>query len=203
LVEYVRLSRADSAAYVAWARTAQPALLSIPASGDGAILIDQAGDQQALAPEGGRYTVRLEGADCNAPDRTCPIGGSVVVLVETDVDPFANPPPASRFQAEPAPTLSADQVTPTPVPTPVPTAAPTLAPTETTEQVEQAPTQVPAEAEEPTQVPQPTAAVPPTPAPIPPPPSGAAAALPFVLVGLGALLVGGSVGFWLRERWKR
>jgi hypothetical protein len=205
LADFVRLSGSDRVTHVAWARTAQPALLSIPASGDGATLIDQAGNQQALTPESGRYTVRLEGADCNGPGGTCPIGGPVMVLVETDVDPFANPPPASQFQAELAPTLSPDQITPTPVPTLVPTAAPTLAPTEVTEQVEQpeqAPTEVPAEAEESTQAPPPTAAVPPTPTPIPPPPSGAAAALPFVLVGLGALLVGGSVGFWLRERWK-
>ena len=95
-----------------------------------------------------------------------PGGGPVMVLVETDVDPFANPPPASQFQAEPAPTLSPDQITPTPVPTLVPTAAPTLAPTEVAEQVEQPeqmPTEVPAEAEEPTQAPPgPTVAVPPS-----------------------------------------
>jgi hypothetical protein len=207
LAEYVRVRHSDRVTHVAWARTAQPALLSIPARSDTATLIDQGGNERTLSPEDGRYTVRLEGANCNGPSGTCPIGGPVMVLVETGLDPFAESGPSAPVQAGPAPTLSPDQVTATPVPspTPVPTIAPTPTPAEAAAPAEAGPTEGAAEVptQETTQFPPPTAVGTPTPTSIPSPPTGAAAIAPFVLVGLGALLIGGSVGFWLRDRWSK
>lgn len=203
LVHYVKIRQSDAITHVAWAHTAQPALLSIPASTTSATLVDQTGVEVSVSPTDGRYQIRLEGANCNAPNGGCPIGGPVMVLVETGIDPFVDPTPSAPLQEALAPTLSPSEVTstPPPSPTPAPTASP--APAGDAAPVEPQPTEVAVEvpAQEPTQAPVPTATfAPAVPTPIPPPPTGLAAVVPFLMVGLGMLLVGGGVGFWLRDR---
>ena len=121
-----------------------------------------------------------------------------MVLVETDVDTANNPVSAAQIQAEAAPTLTADQLTPTPQPTATlaltsePTVTPTpevVASSEPDEVAVDVPEEVEEEPAQPTPAPPPQAAAPQI-TPISAPATGAAAVAPFALVGLGCLYGG-------------
>jgi hypothetical protein len=213
-VEYVRIRHGDRVTHVAWARTAQPAMLTIPNTSQTATLVDQRGNAQTItSSDGGGYVIRLEGANCNGSGGTCPIGGPVLLLVESGFDPYLVPTPPAPIHDAPAPTLAPGEATATPLPTPTtaPTATATSAPVAEQAQPEAQPTEAAAPVEPAPAVDSapssavtatPTFVPPPAPTPIPPPPTGAAAAAPFVLVGLGTLVIGGGLGFWLRDRRK-
>lgn len=207
LLRYVRFKHTEKVTHIAWASTAQPAFLSIPARGTQATLVDQTGNEQTITPEDGVYTLRLEGANCNSPGGLCAIGGPVLVLVEDGLDPFNEPPPAAQPSEQPAPDLGPGEATATPQPTAtrVPAEQPTAVAGEPTadsapEVAEAQPTELMVEeTEEPAPLPQETAPEP-DPAAITPPPTGLRAALPFLLVGLGTLIIGSGLGIWLRDK---
>lgn len=69
--------------YVAWARTAEAALVQIEAAGDKAQLLDEYGTLMTLHPLNGVYTLALPGAVCNSVDG-CPVGGAVSLLVQPE-----------------------------------------------------------------------------------------------------------------------
>jgi hypothetical protein len=206
LIEYVRFTSASKVVHVAWARTAQNATLVIPARSKQATLYDLAGNQWLLSPEGGAYRVVVGGAECNDPGTVggCLIGGMPWFLVEEGVeDPLYQVAPAVSVDPggtlptpDPGPFLTATALampSPTPTATQPPTEAPTAAPTQEVAaaeptQIEAAPSEAPAEA---------VATLAPTPTPVPGSgvgPKGFAAALPYLLVGLGVLAIGG--GAW-------
>ncbi|MBN1429745.1 MAG: hypothetical protein JXB07_15355 [Anaerolineae bacterium] len=208
LVEYVRLTSSNKVTHIAWARTAQNATLTIPTRSSQANLYDLEGNQWLLKPEGGVYRVVVGGADCNDPATAggCLIGGMPWILVEEGVKDPLN---------EAAPTVTVDPggVPPTPDPGPMLTATamamPTLTPTVTdlpsedsqpTEELTQSVAAVetlsmeevtkPAATEEaPTLTPTPTIL-----AGTDVGPKGFASVLPYLLIGLGVVIIGG--GAW-------
>lgn len=194
LADYVRLTHTHKVTHVAWSRTAQPVMLAIPARSQQATLIDQAGNEEIVFPQDGVYRLSLPGADCDDPVSGCIIGGWTYLLVEDGlVDPL-NEPALDPYIEVGLESLEAartgtpevtEELTPTPMPTltPLPTETPLPSPTFTLTP--------------PPTVPPPP---PPTPTPLPLSPSGAAASLPLVLVGAGALILGGTLGYWLSTR---
>jgi hypothetical protein len=221
LADYVRLTFADKVTHVGWSRSAETATLIIPARSAQATLIDQWGNRSVIEPEGGEYRVVLEGALCNDPINGCVIGGPVWLLVEEGLEaPLEETPPEPRFElggVPPTPnpdmfmTATAQALAPTSTPTKTP-APPTETPTPSalpTEAVAAPPAEAtgtlavaeagatseapPAEVEETPPTPEPTPVV----SDIQPPPRGFSAVLPFLLVGLGTLVIGGGIGYFL------
>jgi hypothetical protein len=223
LIEYVRLTFAAKVTHVAWALTRQTATLIIPARSDQATLIDSvSGERWAVKPEGGVYKVVVGGADCNDPNTVggCLIGGDPWLLVEDGIaDAQTQVAPKSSVQLggalptpPPTPTLS-----PTPPPpTLTPTTTPTTEPTQTTAATslpaatatgEATSAAAPVSTEPPTQgvaLPPPTATITPTPSPSQLAeavrPRGLQALLPYGLIALGVVVVGGGMWFFLAGR---
>lgn len=212
LIEYVRFTSASKVVHVAWAHTAQNATLIIPTRSKQANLYDMEGNQWLLDPEGGVYRMVVGGADCNDPTTVggCLIGGMPWILVEEGVkDPL--------YEAAPSVSVDPGGVLPTPDPGPLLTATalamPTLTPTATDIPTEEAPRLIEeptqeaaaeaASTEETTEEPVPTeeaATLEPT--PTNPPgtgvgPKGFAAVLPYLLIGLGVVAIGGGAWYFL------
>lgn len=85
-VDVVRLLHENGReTFVLWARTEQPAQVTISATDDKAYLIDAYGGMTWLHPVDGTYTLSLAGAVCNNTDG-CPVGGAVWLLVQPEGD---------------------------------------------------------------------------------------------------------------------
>ena len=223
LADYVRLTFPDKVTHVAWARSPETATLVIPARSTEATLIDQWGNRVTVRPEGREYRVVLEGALCNDPVERCMIGGPVWLLVEEGLEAaLSETPPRAQYElggepptpnpntfmtatseailSAPTPTATPEPVTATPVVEATPEAEVAVLPSP--EPAEEAAESTPTEGEPPqTQA----EGLSPTPLPTPvvsdiePPPRGLAAILPFLLVGLGALVIGSGLGYFLNH----
>jgi outer membrane biosynthesis protein TonB len=174
------LDRGGRTTRVLWARTGQPVALRLPALATEALLVDQEGGIQGLAPVGGFYELALAPARCVDAQAGCFIGGPTLLLIEDApaenlVPPIpvetatpmpvetATPMPVETATPISEPTIAVTVTQPVTVPTtqPAPPPSPTLTPTLT-------PTQVPTS----TPTPSPTTRAPlPTPPPTEPPPS--------------------------------
>jgi hypothetical protein len=217
LMEYVRLTSPDRVTHIVWARTEENATITIPSRSASARLLDSFGHEWILSPQAGAYKVAVEGASCNDPVYDCLIGGDPWILVEEGVDnPLdARPPSVSVARGgtipTPAPTATPTAtVTPTPEPslTPIPSTAtepppqpiapPEISPTAEATAIAEAATPV---VEAPPV--EPTEERPLTQEEIDAltrqfTPRGIRAALPFVLIGLGLVSIGG--GVWYLKR---
>ena len=227
LVDYVRLTFEDSVTHIAWARTATTATLIIPARTAEATLVDMFGNEWTVTPQDGAYRIVVGGAVCDDPQVGCLIGGDPWFLIEKGIPDALNSTPekssvesggtvltpspeqimtaTARALPSPTPTLTPTATyTPSPSPSPVPPTAtateepptvesvsPTVAsavPSDTpgpeVAEVEAAPTNPPAAAEtvEPPGIPEPTPF---------------SRALPYLLIGLGALSIGFGVWYYL------
>ena len=209
LIDYVRLTFQSKVTHIAWALTEQTATLIIPARTTQATLIDVNGNRWTVEAEGGVYRLVVGGADCNDPATGCLIGGAPWMLVEDGIQDAVNaePPDVTVEQGGTLPTpdpnaalTAAPSATPTLTPSETPTEAPaTIAATE--ESTKQATAELVTATQESTAVaeitgPQPTEQVsgPKLPSPRDLRPRGFGAILPFILMGLGALVIGG--GAW-------
>ena len=215
LIDYVRLTFSTKVTHVIWALTKQNATLVIPARTDQATLLDIHGNQWQVQPQGGVYRVAAEGADCNDPAVGCLIGGSPWLLVEDGIpDAVDEQPPSVTVEAggEPptpdpnaaltATALAQPTETPTDVPTETPlpteTAVPTEAPVATAEssetpvEIAAVPSEVAEVAPAPTESSAPEEPALPTTADFQP--KGLAAVLPYLLIAVGVLALGG--GGW-------
>jgi hypothetical protein len=203
--------------------------LIIPARSEQATLINSAdGDRWVVKPQGGVYKVVVGGADCNDPNTVegCLIGGAPWLLVEDGVsNALTEAAPKSSTQLggalatpPPTPTLSPTPLPPTLTPTTTPSTQPTqttatpslpvaTATAATTASGPTAPASPQAGAEAPTQ----GVALPPSTVTITPTPSasqlaqavrprGLEALLPYVLIALGVVVVGGGAWFFLAGR---
>ncbi len=214
LVDYVRLTFEDKVTHVAWARTERNATLIIPARSEEATLIDLEGRRWPVKPQNGVYRVVVGGAECNDPQEGCLIGGAPWLLVEEDVPNALNETPPSvqveeggelptpnpavlmtmTAQALPSPTPT---FTPSPSATPTPTLTPTLLPIPTpTDTLPPEHTATP-KAPETTAGPVSSTPEPTSPAEGMPSPQGFAALLPYLLVGLGILVIVIGLGYFL------
>lgn len=217
LIEYVRFTSDKKVVHVAWARTAQNATLIIPSRSQQATLYDMDGNQWWLKPEGQAYRMVVGGAECNDPTTVggCLIGGMPWILVE---DGVANPldekapsvstePGGALPTPDPGPFLTATALA-MPTATPTATEVPTSEPASTTAPTQAGPAAVePATTEDVAASGDPTneAGETPEPAPAPTPteapgtgvrPQGFAAMLPYLLIGLGVVVIGGGVWFF-------
>ncbi len=218
----VTLNRGALTTRVLWAHSEADAHVTLPALSAQALLIDQTGSEQTLAPENGQYALTLPRARC-ADKRGCIIGGPTYLLVEnTDnpppveasAEPTALSPTPSLTMTVQAPVSPTATLTPTltPIPSDTPTPSPTATPTPTL-------TSTPTTTPTPTPTPTPThTPLPPTPtrtplpSPTAPPPSPtptperinpiASASTPILLLsGLGlAALFAAIVGVSFRYR---
>jgi hypothetical protein len=138
----VTLEREEKTTRVIWARTESDASLSLPAMAPQARLIDQAGAERWVGPEGGAYSLTLPGARCADEHIGCIIGGPTYLLVEETVGAETTAPTST-------PALTATVV---PTGTAVPTATAVLSPTVSlTPSLE--PSSTPAATSTPTEVP--------------------------------------------------
>ena len=119
LYHVVTLERGETTTRVLWARTESDAAVSLPALASQARLIDQAGAERPVEPEGGAYSLTLPGARCADEHIGCIIGGPTYLLVEETAGEETTAPTNT-------PVLTA---TATPVATGAPTATETLSPT--------------------------------------------------------------------------
>jgi hypothetical protein len=209
LIDYVRLTFPNKVTHVAWALTSQNATLNIPARSEQATLIALNGERWTVRPEGGLYKVVVGAAECNDPNTVggCLIGGDPWLLVEEGVpDPLNTVAPSVTTQLggtlptpDPGPALTATaEALPTATPTSVPTAEPTAttAPTEASAQTTEQPSETEVAAVAPTE----SIAVQPTPSAAEIEaslrPSGFSAIIPYVLMVLGAVIIGGGAWFY-------
>jgi len=213
LIEYVRFTFASKVVHVAWARTAQNATLLIPSRSQRATLYDLDGNQWWVKPEGELYRVVVGGADCNDPNTVggCMIGGMPWILVEEGVaNPLEEKAPSVTTQPggalptpDPGPFLTATALAmPTSTPTAVPTSTSVTTQAATQEQAAIVPT-APGDVTLSTASAEEAATPEPNPASIPTSapgsslrPQGFAAIVPYLLIGLGMMVIGGGVWFF-------
>ena len=217
LYDVVTLERDAATTRVIWARTGADASVSLPALASAARLIDQSGNEQSIAAEGGSYNLTLPGARCADEYLGCIIGGPTYLLVEdtgsaeggigadtqvvTATEPFtptvtisASAPVTPAVEGE-----TAVQATATwppsslPSPTPVPTETPTPMPTATqTMTPTPTPTSTPTATPTASPTPSPSSTPSPTSTPVPPTPTATAtprATWPVGLFGPSATLL--------------
>jgi hypothetical protein len=222
LIDYVRLTFETKVTHVAWALTEDNATLVIPARTAQATLIDPQGNRWTVEPDGGAYRVVLGGAECNDPQSGCLIGGAPWMLIETGISDAVNdePPPVTVEEGGEVATPNASlSLTPTAQvePTEAPTLPPTITPGATeppatevisTEEIQTAAEPTESATDEPTQVAEIVDNEPPVedegeveglsgpelPNPDDLRPRGLAGILPYLLMGLGAAVIG--VGVW-------
>jgi hypothetical protein len=203
LIDYVRLTFPDKVTHVAWARGGATATLIVPARSQQARLLDSLGNEWLVSPVNGEYRVVVGGADCNDPAEGCLIGGMPWLLVEEGVqNPLNETPPPVRVEQggalptpDPSMALTATALAaPTATSTPLPTATATSTLTPTATETEAPTATLPS-----TETASPVPAVEPTITPTAVPsawemlgPRGFSAALPFILIGLGMLVIGGA-----------
>jgi hypothetical protein len=209
LIEYVRLTSAHKVTHIAWARTAQTATLFIPARSTKATIVNLAGESWWVVPESGMYRLVVGGAKCDDPGTVggCLIGGAPWILVEEDItgDPLNEKAPSVTTESggtlatpDPGPFLTATalampSVTPSPTELPTDVALSTQSPTQ-----EQAAGVLP---EETLPAGTPVEAAVPTPAPAPATgnelgPKGFDAFLPYLLMGLGGIVIAGGISYF-------
>src|SRR5574341_461025 len=219
LVEYVRLTFATKVTHVIWSRTDRNVTLVIPARSTQATLIDMFDNRWIVEPQGGEYRIAVGAATCNEPSAPsgCLIGGPPLLLVEEDVPNPLNttapsvsviaggtpltPVPGAHLTAtaQAQPTATPSPIPPTETPTPVPPSQTPTAedtpepPAEATEVI--VPTQAEV-AEMPTQPQPPTQSAPVRTRP-PGSPTGFMAVLPYLMMGLGAVVVAGGAVYFL------
>ena len=132
-VQVVTIDRGDKTSTVVWTNSPEPQAFDLPAIAAGALLVDKAGKTQTIASEGGRYSLKLEGATCTHPG--CIMGGSPWVVVEDGRAPRREisgvTPAASPRSAPPATALPTPTDTPSPTATDTPTSTPTSTATDT------------------------------------------------------------------------
>lgn len=214
LVDYVRLTFEDKVTHIAWARTERNATLIIPARSEEALLIDLEDHRWLVKPQDGVYRVVVGGAECNDPQEGCLIGGAPWLLVEEDVPNALNETPPSVQVEEggelPTPdpamlmTMTAQALpSPTPTLTPSPSATPTPMLTSTPIPIPTPTDTLPPVATATPRVAEATAS-PASPTPEPPSlvegmpsPRGLTALLPYLLVGLGVLMIVAGLGYFL------
>ena len=195
-ISVVTIDRGPRTTTVVWARTPEPQAAMIAARTTRALLVDVWGSAHYVYPERGYYFVDLPGANCA---QGCQMGGAPFMLIEeaaasADTAPLpaspTPPPPAgdatpnvtSEPGALPTPTPTFTP-TPTPTRTPTPTSTPTPTPTRT-------PTPTPTATPTPSPTPTPTLTPSPTPVPIPVP--DVPPRRSWFLIGVLALVLGGS-----------
>lgn len=230
LIDYVRLTFPQKVTHIAWARTEKTATLVIPARSTQATLIDVNNNRWLVRAKGGEYRLVVGGADCNEPSAPsgCMIGGAPWLLVETDVeDPLNETPPSVTVEEggtlptpDPGMALTATaRAKPTETPTPTATVTPLPSPTpspqpppptvESTPAASVVPTLLPtplpevtrlAEAPEPVEEAPPVEEQPPAALDTLPRPRGLMAILPFLLIGIGVLVVAGGTAYFLAGR---
>ena len=226
LIDYVRLTFPTRVTHIAWARTEQTATLVIPARSEQATLVTLEGERWTVEPEGGVYRLVVGGADCNDPVEGCLIGGVPWFLIEEGLeDPLNEVPPSVRVEAggtlptpDPGIAMTATaQAAPSATPTPLPTETPEPSPLPPTATAMPEPTGVPESAETAAEatpamvaeaVEEPPDGNPEEGQPLSPEelaraierevrPRGLPALLPYLLMGLGTLvLVGGTWYFF-------
>jgi hypothetical protein len=194
-ISLVTIDRGSQTTTVTWARSPEPQTAIIAARTTRALVVDTWGSSYYVYPDHGYYFVNLPGASCNpecvgapfmlvedaaASASTAPLAPSPTSPPVENVDPNATldpdalPTPTPTFTPTPTPTPTN---TPTPSPTPTNTPTPTITPT---------PTNTPT----PTVTPTPTNT--PTPTPIPVPTSDVPSSRPWLLIGVLALVMGGT-----------
>lgn len=223
LIDYVRLTFGNKVTHIAWALTRDNATLIIPSRTRQATLLDMYGNRWTVSPEGGVYEVVVGGAECNDPAFGCLIGGAPWMLIEDGIADAVNQEPSAVSTEEggtlPTPDPGAartataqarpiETATPTPEPSatpsateaPVGTVEPTAASEPSQEGARPANTAQVAEVTQEATVEQDDEAARPDPLNIRPEdvrPRGLPAILPFILIGLGALAIGGGAWyFW-------
>jgi hypothetical protein len=178
-ISKVTIDRGEKTTTVLWTRAPASQQIMLEARTTRALLVDVYGSAYQVHPERGYYLLDLPGAKCAQDTPGCAIGGAPIMLIEdAPVDALTAPPPASPTPSDlseiPTPTF-----TPLPTEVPPPTAIPSATPTPT-------PTQTP------TPSPSPTPTQTPTPTPVPLPTSDVPVGRPWILVGVLALMMGGS-----------
>jgi hypothetical protein len=152
-IQVVTIDRGDKTSTVVWTNSQDPQTFALPAIAPQALLVDKAGKTQAIAPVGGHYELKLDGATCTHPG--CIVGGNPWVVVEDghaprrDISGVTPRAPATR----PVPPTATD----TPIPTATETSTATATPTDTA---------TPTPTDTATSTPTATATVTPTPTPV-------------------------------------
>jgi hypothetical protein len=178
-ISKVTIDRGEKTTTVLWTRAPASQQIMLEARTTRALLVDVYGSAYQIHPERGYYRLDLPGARCAQGTPDCAIGGAPIMVIEdAPVDALTAPPPAS-------PTPSDLAEIPTPIFTPLPTEAlpPTVIPS---------PTPTPTPTQSPTPLPTPTPTHTPTPTTIPLPTSDVPVGRPWLLVGVLALVMGGS-----------
>jgi hypothetical protein len=178
-ISTVTIDRGEKTTTVLWTRAPAPQQIMLPARTTRALLVDAYGSAYQIHPERGYYFLDLPGARCAQGILDCAIGGAPIMLIEdAPVNALTAPPPASPTPSDlsgiPTPTFT-PLPTEVPPPTAIPSATPTPLPTYTPTPL---PTQTPTQTPTPTTVPLPTSDVP--------------VGRPWLLVGVLALMMGGS-----------
>ena len=98
--EIVTLDRGSATTRIAWARRGVTTTITLPAVNTEATLISVAGVTATVTAKRGRYELTLPAALCNDPTYGCIIGGTPVIVVESQP---AKPAKALHAPAQPAP----------------------------------------------------------------------------------------------------
>lgn len=179
-ISVVTIDRGQETTVVFWSRTPEPQTAMIPARTTRGLLVDTQGAAYYVYPERGYYFINLPGA-------TSGMGGAPFMLVEeASVYASTAPTPAPSSQETPDPdSLPTPTPTFTPSPTTTPAPSPTSTPTPTS-------TPIPKPTHTPTSMPTPTPTRTPTPTPIPLPQSPFPPERSWLLIGVLALVLGGT-----------
>ncbi|MCB0032753.1 MAG: hypothetical protein KDE51_01940 [Anaerolineales bacterium] len=151
-VGMIRLDQIDQTTTVLFARLPSPQMVQVPATAEGAILVDMLGNRRRVEPnEDGVFVIELPGALCQqTAGDYCMIGGQPFYLIQAAETELATATPPFSQLPTVTPTPS---VTPTPTNTATPMPTATLLPTSTLTPTPAPPTATPAA---PTNTPVPT-----------------------------------------------
>lgn len=140
----VTLYHADRTTRVLWARTKADVSLTLPATTNSALLVDQEGNEQTLDGSTGSYSLVLPGARCADEAMGCIIGGPTFLLIEYGATGSPGDPAGSVDEptisgvenilaaTEPiSPSLPISTTNSTPIPTSTSTSTPTPEPSQT------------------------------------------------------------------------
>ena len=107
--EIVTLDRGAVTTRIAWARRGVTTTITLPAVNTEATLVSTDGTTTTLTATRGHYDLTLPAALCNDPKYGCTIGGTPVIVVESQP---AKPAKVLRAPAQPAPFKIVDDVVP-------------------------------------------------------------------------------------------
>jgi len=110
--EIVTLDRGSETTRIAWARRGMTTTITLPAVNSEATLVSTDGTTTTLTATRGHYDLTLPAALCNDPKYGCTIGGTPVIVVESQPARPAKVLRAApvRAPAQPAPESAADVV---------------------------------------------------------------------------------------------